>query len=113
MDVEDACARKSRQFAVSASVERSAVSNEQLCVQLRATLRAVRNEAHERLSDHHVVGGVRHAQQLAERRSFQLRVVRAQVQLGQLQLVSAREEIIEPLAWWMQLQPITGVPGDE
>src|SRR2546427_7916047 len=48
---QDRTRTASRQFAVSDSVARGDGSDEQLCVQLRAPLRAIREKANERVPD--------------------------------------------------------------
>ena len=44
---------------------------------------------------------------------LQLRIVGAQVQLRELQLRRAGEQVVEPVAWWMELEPVARVRRDE
>lgn len=102
-----------RQFALLDSVELCGGLHEQLCVQLRASLRSVRKEAHERLADGDCVPRVRHLEQLSERRCLQLGIVGAQLQLRKSQVLLAFQEILQPLAWWMKLEAVARVRRDE
>src|SRR5512133_3428593 len=84
----------SRQFALLDGVACSYGSDEQLCVQLWAALRTVGKEAHERVPDSDRVRRVRRLEQLAQRRGFQLGVVRTQLQLRELEIRTTGEEIV-------------------
>src|SRR5262249_16948383 len=67
----------------------------------------------QRLSGLDGVERVRRVEQLAERSSLQFRIVRTQVQLREAKHLLLLEQLVEPLARRMQLQPVTGVRRDE
>src|SRR2546421_1455936 len=102
-----------RQFAVLDSVASSAGSDEQLCVQLWTPLRTLREEPHERVGDRDRVTCVRHLEELAQRGGLELRIIRAKLELGELELGLSGEQVVQPLARRVQLEPKSGVRRHE
>jgi hypothetical protein len=88
-------------------------SNEQLGVELWPSLWAVRHEPHDGVADLHRRGRVGHGQQLAKGRRLELRIVGAQLELGEPQILSMVEQLLEPVARWVQLEPVARVRRDE
>src|SRR6476660_775199 len=87
--------------------------DEQLAEELGPALRAAADEADDGVADLDV-GSV--ALQVEDRRQSLRRrdgIVGLQVQLGQPELVPLREQLVDPLARRMELEPVTGVRGDE
>src|SRR5918995_608617 len=89
------------------------VSDQQLGVQLRPALRPARQEPDERVADSDVVPVPLRLEQLHQRRRLLLGLVREQVQLAEHELVGRREQVVQPLARRMHLEPVAGVRGDE
>src|SRR3954468_15638190 len=87
--------------------------DEQLAEELRPALRAAADEADDGFADLHagsVAGGV---EDLREGLRLARRVVRLEVQLRKPQRVALREELVDPLARRVELEPVAGVGGDE
>src|SRR5262249_20569228 len=87
--------------------------DEQLAVQLGPPLRAAADEANDGLADLDAVPVALRVEDRRERLRLPRRVVRLEVQLGKLQLVPLCEELVDPLAWRMELQAVARVRGDE
>src|SRR5215207_763357 len=88
-------------------------SGEQLAVQLRPPLRAAGDEADDGVADHHAGAVALGFEQLREHARLRLGIVREQLQLGQLKDLARLQQLVEPLARRMDLQPVAGVRGDE
>src|SRR4051812_5412998 len=87
--------------------------DEQLAEELRPALRAAADEADDGFADLHagsVAGGV---EDLREGLRLARRVVRLEVQLRKPQRVALREELVDPLARRVELEPVAGVGGGE
>src|SRR5882757_8016965 len=87
--------------------------DEQLRVQLRAALRAPRYEAHERLADLDVGAELCALEYLGQCARLRFRIVRLQVQLRQAQPVALLEQVVDPVARRVQLEPVPRVRRDE
>src|SRR6185312_5655704 len=87
--------------------------DEQLAEELRPALRAAADEAHDRVADLHAGAVALGVEDGRERLRLALRIVGLEMELRQLQFVSLREELVDPLARRMELQPVAGVRGDE
>jgi len=82
-------------------------------MQLRASLRSLGDETNHCAADLHGVLPVRNGEQLAERGRLQLWIVRTQLELRQTKLLVLLEQLVEPFARWMQLEPVARVRGDK
>src|SRR5688500_11572296 len=92
---------------------RNGFSQQDLGDQLGPALGPTGLEAYERVADEHVGVQPVDAEDLRERDGLLLGVLRPQVELAQPQLVDVAEEILDPLAWRMDLEPVSGLRGDE
>src|SRR5688572_4617622 len=88
-------------------------SGQQLAVQLRPSLRATGDEADDGVADHHAGAVALGVEEVRQHARLRLRIVREQLQLGQLEDVARRQQLVEPLARRVDLQPVAGVRGDE
>src|SRR2546423_12939902 len=82
-------------------------------MQLRTALRAARQEAHERVADLHVRADLFALEQLRERACLRLRIVSLHVQLRQPEPRALLEQVVDPVARRVQLQPGTRGRRDE
>src|SRR6185437_5971275 len=87
--------------------------DEQLAEELRPALRAAADEAHDSLTDFHAGSVAVGIEDLRERLRLARRIVRLEVQLRQPQFVALCEQLVDPLARRMKLEPVAGVGGDE
>src|SRR5918995_2209470 len=88
-------------------------SGQQLAVQLRPSLRAAGDEADDGVADHHAGAVALGVEQLREHARLRLGIVGEQLQLGQLEDLARLQQLVEPFARRMDLQPVAGVRGDE
>src|SRR5438067_7032175 len=89
-------------------------SDEQLAVELRPPLRAAGDEAHERLAHMYAAVGVGlEVEDRRQRVRLLLRIVRLQLQLRHAQVGRSLEQLLDPVARRMQLEPVAGVRRDE
>ena len=70
-------------------------------------------EADERVADEHVGVQPVDAEDLRERDGLLLRILRAQVELAEPQLVDVAEEVLDPVPRRVDLEPVPGFRGDE
>src|SRR5438477_3362679 len=89
------------------------VLNEQLAEELGPSLRPAADEPDHRVADLDVGPVSFDVENLRERLGLARRIVRFQVQLRQPQLVALGEELLDPLARRMELEPVAGIGGDE
>ena len=82
-------------------------------MQLGSALRSVGDEADHGPVDLHGVQRVGDAEQVAQRRRLRRRIVGAEVQLDEPKLAPVLEELLEPFAWRMELEPVAGAGRDE
>ena len=72
-----------------------------------------RKEAHDALSEVNARAVALEQEDLGQRDGLLLRVVRAQVQLPDLELLRLRERVVHPVTRRVHLQPVTGLRGHE
>ena len=82
-------------------------------MELRAPARSARHEPKPRIADQHARTVDAEIENLRQRFGLRLRVVRAQVELAEPQLVLRLQQLVEPLARRMELEPVARVGRDE
>src|SRR3954470_13478317 len=82
-------------------------------MELRPALRAPRDEADERLADLDVAADPLAAEDILERARLRLGIVGLEVQLGQAEPVALLEQLVDPVARRMELEPVAGIRRDE
>src|SRR5690348_509897 len=101
-------------FAKKPSLGRSQdVLDEHLRFQLGPPLRAAGREADERLADLDLRADPLAVEQLRDRLRLPLGVVRLQVELGETEAVRLAEQLVDPVAGRMQLEPVARVRRHE
>ena len=81
-------------------------SKENLGDELRPSLGAALLEAHERVADEHVAVEPVDAEDLRERNGLLLRILRPQVELAEPELVASGEQLVDPVARRVDLEPV-------
>src|ERR1700756_5639426 len=87
--------------------------DEQLAIELGPALRAAAHEADDGVADLDAGAVAVGVEDLGQSLRLAGRIVRFEMELRQLQLATLREELVDPLPWWMELEPVAGVRGDE
>src|SRR4029077_11567760 len=87
--------------------------DEQLAEELRPALWAVGDEADYGVAHFHACSVALDVEDPCQSLCLPRRVVGLQMQLRQPQLVTLREELVDPLPGRMQLEPVAGVRGYE
>ena len=100
--------------AGKSTAQSPARSREALGVQLGPALRPARQEPHERLADLDVAAATpRGSSRSRERRRLRLRLVGSQLQLASRSSSPSREQLVDPVARRVHLEPVAGVRRDE
>jgi hypothetical protein len=82
-------------------------------MKLRPPLRAAGDEADERLPDLHVAADALAPEDFLERARLRLGIVCLEVQLGEAEPVALLEQLVDPVARRMELEPVAGIRRDE
>src|SRR5436190_14289300 len=82
-------------------------------MELGAALRPAWEEADDGLADRDGILAHLDAENVGERAGLRLRLVGAEVELGQLQHLALPQEVLDPLARRVDLEAVTRVRGDE
>jgi glyoxylase I family protein len=82
-------------------------------VQLRPALGPARHEAHERLADLDVPADALAVEHVRKGLGLRLRVIGLQVEFREAQTVTLLEQIVDPVARRMELEPVAGVRRHE
>ena len=81
--------------------------------QLRASLGPARDEAHDRLAEHHRPVLALEVEELREYAGLLLGLVGFELELAQPKLVALADQVREPVARRMQLEPVADARRDE
>src|SRR5262249_12718924 len=90
-----------------------AVLDEEFAEELRPALWAAVDEADDGLTDFHACPVALGAEGLRGGLPLDRRIVRLQVQLGETKLLALREQVLDPLARRVKLEPVAGVGRHE
>src|SRR3954451_11594944 len=102
-----------RRGAAGTRSDRGRAAAEPLAVQLGPSLRAARDEADDGLPDRDPAVEDVEAERVPQRRRLQLGLVRPHLQLLEAHCLLLREQLLDPVARRVALEPVAGVRRDE